>query len=79
MARGWESKSVEEQQAEAQATSARNAAASAAERERSRQSQTLNLQISRVRQQIAAAQNPAHREMLERALADLERKLAEVG
>jgi hypothetical protein len=77
MARGWESKGIEEQQAEAAAN--RNAAnrlvatqLSASEKQR----QGLALSRKRILQQLAAATHPAHRRMLERALADLDQKLS---
>lgn len=80
MARGWESKSVEEQQAEATSTPATHKPPltpeqSAHERER----QGLILSRKRVLQQLGTAQNPRHRKMLQDALADLDAQLARVG
>jgi hypothetical protein len=43
--------------------------------ERVRRHQALVLSRSRVLQQLEVSQNPRHREMLQRALADLERQL----
>jgi len=45
--------------------------------ERMRRQQALQLSRSRVLQQLAASQNPRHREMLNQALADLESRLAQ--
>lgn len=76
MARGWESKSVEEQQAEASDKPAKerlrmNAEQAAAFREKE------NLRLSRrlVLQQIEASSNPRHRKLLEDTLGALDEKL----
>ena len=76
MARGWESKSVEAQQAEASDKSAKpnvrlTPEAAALHRDR----ETLRLARQRVLQQLDAAQNPKHRELLQASLADLDEKL----
>jgi hypothetical protein len=76
MARGWESKSVEEQQAEARALSTpKNRPVSPEEAAKRRQQQGLTLSRQRVLEQLRLAQNPAHRQMLEKALADLDTQL----
>jgi hypothetical protein len=76
VARGWESKSVEAQQAEASDKSARRRPAmSAAEAARWREKENLRLARQRVLQQLEVSQNPRHRKLLEDALADLEEKL----
>ncbi len=76
MARGWESKSIEAQQAEAsedkQATKPRLTAEESARR---RQLDGLLLSQSRVLQQLKAAHDPRHQEMLQHALADLNQKI----
>ncbi len=77
MARGWESKSVEEQQAEASQgpvhsgppMTARQAAAV-------REKESLRLSRQRVLHELEAAQNPRHRELLQNALAALDEKLS---
>jgi len=77
MARGWESKSVEEQVAEKQAGSenpdqaARQVRAAYAQRQRDRQA--LELQRERILDQRTS--NPHRRAALESALADIEAKL----
>jgi hypothetical protein len=79
VARGWESKSVEEQQSEA--TFARDRAKPAlspAQIVSQRQRQGLLLSRQRVLQQLEAAQNPRHREILQRALSDLDTQLAQM-
>lgn len=83
MARGWESKSVEDQVNEHDAESLRgetNAAKLSAD-ERTRQGNLRSLQLSRTRivNQLAAAKNTAHRTMLERALAALDEQIAGAG
>jgi hypothetical protein len=75
MARGWESKSVEQQQEEAK-SEPKNRTALTPEQiaERQRQ-QSLQLSRQRVLQQLQVACNPRHRQMLEAALAELDGKL----
>jgi len=77
MARGWESKSVEAQQAEASDKSAKPKAkltADAADRLRKRE--TLRLSRQRVLQQLEATKNPRHRQLLQDELDDLDQKLS---
>ncbi|MBZ5572806.1 MAG: hypothetical protein LAO09_13125 [Acidobacteriia bacterium] len=80
MARGWESKSVEEQQAEAATlrdrTKPRLTPVQAA---RQRQKEGLVLSRKHLLQQLEAAQNPRHRELLQAALADLAAQLTQLG
>jgi hypothetical protein len=77
MSRGWESKSVEEQQAQAAAPKpeAEDNSAEAAERKRTRQS--LELQRERILSERTSS--PHRRSALTYALADIEEKLAELG
>jgi hypothetical protein len=80
MARGWESKSVEEQQAEAPATFAEmKEALSPDQAAKQRQREGLRLSRERVLQELESAQNPRHLKMLKDALADLEAKLTLLG
>jgi hypothetical protein len=75
MARGFESKDVEFQQAEAtrEKTARRTLTPlNEAEREALARRQTLELSLARVRSELAAARSDAHRRMLERAIASLE-------
>ena len=77
MARGFDSKSVEEQQAEYVAKRSRSAkeplSAEAAAHQRERES--LLLSRKQVAAQLQLARSDAHRRMLEAALAELDRKL----
>lgn len=77
MARGWESKSVEQQQQERseQRTGARPVV-SAEQQERNRKREGLALSRKRLIQQLEAASNPRHRQLLADALAALDRQLA---
>jgi hypothetical protein len=78
MARGWESKSIEQQQAERedQGKPARPPL-SHEQQERNRRHQGLLLVRERLRQQLARANNPRHQQMLQQALSDLETQLAD--
>jgi hypothetical protein len=78
MARGWESKSVEDQQTEAAADKAQLKPQLSAEQiQWHRHRQGLELSRHRVQQQLLSVQNLRHREMLQRALADLEKQLGQ--
>jgi hypothetical protein len=80
MARGWESKSVEEQQAEAAATRGpRKTPLTPEQIARQRQRQGLVLSRQRVLQQLEIAKSPRHREILQNSLADLDAQLARLG
>jgi hypothetical protein len=77
VARGWESKSVEEQQAQAVSTpSPASLPLTPAQIASQRQRQGLMLSRQHVLQQLEAAQKPRHREILQNALADLDAQLA---
>jgi hypothetical protein len=77
MARGWESKSVEQQQEE-RLEPRRDArpVVSAEQQERNRKREGLALSRKLLTQQLEAASHPRHRQMLQEALADLDRQLA---
>jgi hypothetical protein len=77
MARGWESKSVEQQQEEmAERRKTVPPARSLDEQERNRKREGLILSRQRLAQQLQAASNLRHREMLERAIAELDSQLS---
>ena len=79
MARGWESKSVEDQQAQAlSAPSPATPALTPAQIAMQRQRQSLLLSRRHVLQQLEASQNPRHREILHSALADLDSRIAQL-
>jgi hypothetical protein len=76
MARGWESKSVEAQQAEASdATSKPRLKLTPEAAALRREQEKLRLSRQSVLQQLQNAQNPRHRKLLENTLADLDEKI----
>jgi hypothetical protein len=75
MARGFESKDVEFQQAEAERRSAPRRALTPAERDRAARRHSVELALTRARRDLAAATSPIHRQMLEQGIAELERQL----
>jgi hypothetical protein len=76
MARGWESKSVEAQQAEASDKPAKpRPKMSVEEAARWREKESLRLSRQSVLQQLEVSGNPRHRKLLEDTLADLDAKL----
>jgi hypothetical protein len=76
LARGWESKSVEAQQDAAQAQ--RKVGPQLTREEAARQAERATLMLARTRAlaDLQQACAPAHRAMLEQAIADLDRRLA---
>jgi len=77
MARGWESKAVEAQQQEAAERKPAAPPVTAEEAERQRRRATLMLARTRTLAQLQIACVPAHRSMLEQALADIDARLRE--
>ncbi len=78
MARGWESKSVESQQA-GEDLSGEKKTSTAAEREHAAKRAELELQIARIQRELETAVTPAHRASKQHALDHLERALAALG
>lgn len=76
MARGFESKDVEFQQAEAERGRSKGRELTAEEREAQAKRRTLELALTRARADLAAARSDAHRNMLREAIAALEKQLA---
>jgi hypothetical protein len=77
MARGWESKSVEEQQAEmAERWTAVRTPLSPDDQQRNRKREGLLLSRGHLAQQLQAVSSPRHHEMLEQAIAELDRQLS---
>jgi hypothetical protein len=81
MARGWESKSVEAQmetsQSKREETGKKRVSPEMAAAMRKKE--TLLLARNHLQQQLQVSQHPRRREMLQNALADLEKNLAELG
>jgi hypothetical protein len=76
MARGWESKSVEEQQAAASTQVESKQRLTRQEAAQKHARDAVMLSRNRVLQELESVQNPRHRQMLEGALADLDSQLA---
>ncbi len=68
MARGWESKAVESQQADAAQTKTGLPALSPAERDRLQQRRSLELALAQTQAELIAACRAAHRDMLQQRL-----------
>jgi len=79
MARGFESKDVEFQQAEAERVKKLGRALTPEEREAQSKRQTIVLALARARADLTAARTSAHQRMLADAIAALERQLAALG
>lgn len=80
MARGWESKGVEAQieAAEERELLARALQLSTAEVALERERESIELSRTRVLGDLAAAENPKYREMLQKSLEFLDSKLAKL-
>ena len=76
MARGFESKDVEFQQAEAERAKEASTALTAEERDTQAKRRTIELSLARAKADLSAARSPAHRQMLTDAIAALEQQLA---
>jgi hypothetical protein len=75
MARGFESKDVEFQQAEAERQRAAGRGPSPVDRDNADKRRSLELTLARAQGDLAKATSPAHRQMLEQAIAELQRQL----
>jgi hypothetical protein len=75
MARGFESKDVEFQQAEANRPRSLNPGRTQAERETEARTKTITLALTRAQAELITATKPAHRRMLEQAISALEQQL----
>lgn len=76
MARGFESKDVEFQQAEKERGASSGRAMTAEERDARAKRQTIALALARANADLAVARTPAHKRMLAEAIASLEQQLA---
>jgi hypothetical protein len=79
MARGFESKSVADQQEAALARRERDPAQPVADPVRAAQRRKLELTRTDLLRRLAEAEAPAHREMLQRSLAAVDAELAKLG
>jgi len=80
MARGWESKSIESQMETLQSERKQTAKVRLTPEVAAalRKKETLLLARAHLQQQMQASQHPRHRDMLQNALADLEKQLADL-
>ncbi len=77
MARGWESKSVEQQQEErSEASKPAREPISPDQQQRNRKREGILLSRGRLIQELQAASNPRRRHMLERSIAELDSQLS---
>ena len=77
MARGFESKDVEFQQAEAARGTQSGRALTPEERDARSRRRTIELALARARADLEAARTPAYKRMLADAIAALEQQLAQ--
>ena len=80
MARGWESKNVEEQVESKEVTPA-SGSGQEDPKQQAREQELRHLQLSRTRitNDLATATHPNHRKTLEAALAHLDKKIADLS
>jgi hypothetical protein len=78
MARGWESKSVEAQQADRETREQPGTALTPDEAAAVARQHTLELARTRALDDLASARSPAHRQMLEAAVQALDEQLRQV-
>ena len=76
MARGWESKAVESQQADADRARRLEPALTEAERTRLQERRTLELALAHTQAELGAACRAAHRDMLRERLKAIQEALA---
>ena len=79
MARGFDSKFVEAQQEEATREKITRPAMTAEQRVREAQRQALQMSRARAAADLSRATAPAHRRMLEQAIAALDAQIASLG
>jgi len=77
MARGWESKSVEEQMENARQQKDAAAAQSAKPVHHSRQHENLVLARARLVKDLETTDNPRYKQFLEASLVDIDKRIAE--
>ena len=75
MARGWESKAVESQQADAAQAGRHRPELTAAERDRLQQRRSLELALAQTQAELIAACRAAHRDMLQQRLTAIRQAL----
>lgn len=83
MARGWESKAVEDQVQESKASDhkrrGKKAQLTAEQLDLKRRRDVLRLSRARVERELQSSQNPRYQEQLRQALADLDAQIAAIA
>jgi hypothetical protein len=79
MARGWESKSIEEQQSAVSTQVESKQRLTPQQAAQKQEREAIELSRRRVLEQLESVQNPRHRQMLEIALSELDARLARLG
>jgi uncharacterized lipoprotein len=81
MARGWESKAVEDQVQESQSkgSTSNKAQLTTSDIELNRRREVLVLSRTRVQRELESSRNPRYTDQLTRALADLDAQLANLS
>jgi hypothetical protein len=79
VARGWESKSIEQQQEDARSAQKPGRSLTSEQKEAENRKEGLKLSRSHVLEQIQAAENPRYRRILEQALSELDEQLNRLG
>ena len=79
MARGWESKSIEEQQSAVNTQVESKQRLTPQQAAQKQEREAIELSRRRVLEQLESVQNPRHRQMLEIALSELDARLARLG
>jgi hypothetical protein len=79
VARGWESKSVEQQQENARSTRELKPRLTPEQIKIESRKEGLKLSRSRIMEQIQSAGDPRYRQMLERTLAAIDEQIANLG
>jgi hypothetical protein len=80
MARGWESKNVEDQQEQAKmSVTGTKMQIDPQEQERMRKKRGLELAISKINNDLANCRDERHKQMLDSAKADLERQMKSIS
>jgi hypothetical protein len=79
VARGWESKSIEQQQEDARAAPVPGRSLSAEQKKAEAHKEGLKLSRRRVLEQMHAAENPRYRKILEQALSELDEQIKRLG
>jgi hypothetical protein len=79
VARGWESKSVEQQQDDARSSAEPKSPLTLEQKKSESRKEGLKLSRSRILEQIRSTENPRYRQILEQSLAELDDQINRLG